>query len=151
MRADGSTRSSLRSSLAHHQSQEVNKRIEFKVNLKRTKSQYAKRDKNKLHREPPLRQYLVLAHQVKKTIESQRGRTLKEISEWIGYTPARMSQIMGLLFLSPFIQGEILLSGEAYLHKLTINEANLIARELLWDKQKEMWIAFVTRQNILVK
>ncbi len=110
-----------------------------KVSLKRTKALYTKRDRNKVHREPVLRQYLVLAHQVKKTIESQRGRTLKEIAVWIGYTPARMSQIMSLLFLAPSIQEEILLSSEAYLHKRTINEANLIARELLWDKQKEMW------------
>ena len=114
-------------------------RAEFKVNLKRTKSQYAKRDKNKINREPVLRQYLVLAHQVKKTIETQPGRTLKELSGWIGYTPARMTQIMGLLFLSSFIQEEILLSNKPYLHKLTINETSLIARELLWNKQNEMW------------
>jgi len=118
-------------------------RAEFKVNLKRTKALYAKRDQNRLHREPVLRQYLVLAHQVKKTIESQCGRTLKEISGWIGYTPARMTQIMGLLFLSPFIQEEIILSSEPFLQKLTINEANLIARELLWDRQKEMWLRIV--------
>ena len=116
-------------------------RAEFKVNLKRTKSQYVKRDKNKLHKESPLRQYLTLAHQVKKTIETQPGRTLKEISGWIGYTPARMSQIMSLLFLCPFIQEETLLSNESCLHKITINEASLMARELLWDKQKEMWVA----------
>ena len=115
-------------------------RTEFKVNLKGTKATYIRRDMRKLKNEPPLRQYLVLAHQVKKTIETQPGRTLKEISGWIGYTPARMTQIMGLLFLSTFIQEEVLLSSKPYLHKLTINEASLIARELLWDKQKEMWI-----------
>jgi hypothetical protein len=47
---------------------------------------------------------------------------------------------MSLLFLSPSIQEEILLSSEPYLHKLTINEANLIAKEIMWKKQKEMWI-----------
>ena len=115
-------------------------RAEFKVSLKRTKAVYAKRDQNKVHREPVLRQYLVLAYQAKKTIESQRGRTLKEIAGWIGFTPARMSQIMNLLFLAPVIQEEILLSSKPYLHKLSINEANLVARELLWDKQREMWV-----------
>lgn len=70
----------------------------------------------------------------------QPGQTLKEISGWVGYTPARMSQIMSLLFLSPFIQEEILLSNEPYLHKLTINDANLMSRELLWDRQKMMWL-----------
>jgi len=115
-------------------------RAEFKVSLKRTKAPYVKRDRNKVFREPVLRQYLVLAYQVKKTIESQRGRTLKEIAGWIGYTPARMSQIMSLLFLSSFIQEEIILSNKPFLHNLTINNANLIARELLWDRQKELWL-----------
>jgi len=122
-------------------------RAEFKVNLKRTKPLYVKRDRNKVHKEPVLRQYLVLAHQIKKTIESQRGRTLKEIAGWIGYTPARMSQIMSLLFLSSFIQEEILLSSEPFLHKLTINEANLIAKEILWDKQREMWLETNDKNN----
>ena len=116
-------------------------RVEFKVKLKQgNRARYVRRDQNRIQKEPVLRQYLVLAYQVKKTIESQRGRTLKEISGWIGYTPARISQILNLLFSSPFIQEEILLSSEVYLHKLTINEINLIARELLWDKQKEMWL-----------
>lgn len=136
-------------SLAHHNTEQGpslgegprrSVRAEFKVKLKRTKALYAKRDQNKLHREPVLRQYLVLAYQAKRAIESQRGRTSKEISEWIGYTPARMSQIMSLLFLCPFIQEDILLSDKPYLHKLTINQANLIARELLWDTQRDMWI-----------
>ena len=115
-------------------------RAEFKVNLKQTRSQHVTRNKNKLRTEPMLRQYLVLAYQLKKTIEPQRGRTLKEISGWLGYTPSRISQIMGLLFLSPFIQEEILLSSEPYLHKITINEANLMAQEILWDKQKMLWL-----------
>ena len=115
-------------------------RAEFKVNMKMTKATYIRRDMRKFKNEPPLRQCLVLAHQVKKTIEMQPGRTLKEISGWIGYTPARMSQIMSLLFLCPFIQEDILLLDKPYLHKLTINQASLIARELLWDTQREMWV-----------
>ncbi len=74
-------------------------RAEFKVSLKRTKLNYIRRDRSKLHREPILRQYLVLAHQVKEVLKTQPNRTMKEISGWIGYTPARMSQIMNLLFL----------------------------------------------------
>ncbi len=96
-------------------------RAEFKVSLKRTKLNLIRRDRNKLHREPILRQYLVLAHQIKEVLKTQPNRTSKEISSWIGYTPARMSQIMSLLFLSPFIQEEILLSRKSFLHQLTIN------------------------------
>jgi hypothetical protein len=65
---------------------------------------------------------------------------LKEISGWIGYTPARMSQIMSLLFLSPLIQEEILLSCKSSLHQLSINIAHKISQELSWDKQNELWV-----------
>jgi len=83
---------------------------------------------------------LALAHQVKEVIRLQPSRTLKELAGWIGYTPARMSQIMSLLLLSPFIQEEILLSNEPSLHKLTVNDATLLSRELLWEKQKDVWL-----------
>ena len=115
-------------------------RAEFKVNLKRTKQNYIRRDRNRLLKEPILRQYLVLAHQVKEVLKAQPKRTLKEISGWIGYTPARMSQIMNLLFLSPLIQEEILLSSKSFLHQLSINIAHKISQELSWDKQNELWL-----------
>ena len=115
-------------------------RAEFKVSLKRTKQNYIRRDRNRLHKEPILRQYLALAHQVKKVLKAQPKRTLKEISGWIGYTPARMSQIMSLLFLSPLIQEEILLSSKSSLHQLSINIAHMISWEISWDKQNELWI-----------
>jgi|TARA_B100001964_G_scaffold206550_1_gene237715 hypothetical protein len=115
-------------------------RAEFKVSLKRTKHNYIRRDRNRLHKEPILRQYLALAHQVKKVLKAQPKRTLKEISGWIGYTPARMSQIVSLLFLSPLIQEEILLSSKSSLHQLSINIAHKISQELSWDKQNELWI-----------
>ena len=115
-------------------------RAEFKVNLKRTKQNYIRRDRNRLHKEPILRQYLALAHQVNKVLKAQPKRTLKEISGWIGYTPARMSQIMSLLFLSPLIQEEILLSNKSSLRQLSINIAHKISQELSWDKQNELWV-----------
>jgi len=121
-------------------------RAEFKVKLKQgNRAQHIRRDQSKINKEPILRQYLVLAHQVKQAIRIQPSRTLKEIAGWIGYTPARMSQIMSLLLLSPFIQEGILLSNESLIRKITINEANLIAKEVLWDKQKEMWSLHINR------
>jgi len=116
-------------------------RTEFKINLKKTKTAYRKWDMRKLKREPMLRQYLVLAYQIKKVLrENHPKRTMREISGWIGYTPPRLSQIMSLLFLSPFIQEEILLSDEPSLHQFSMNNAHQISCELLWDRQKEMWL-----------
>jgi len=55
------------------------------------------------------------------------------------YFPPKLSIGMNLLFLSPFIQEEILLSSKSFLHQRTINNAHKISQELLWDKQKELW------------
>lgn len=115
-------------------------RAEFKVNIKQSRAPYEKRDRNKIIKEPVLRQYLVLAYQTKKVLESQKHRSLKEIARWLGYTPARMTQIINLLFLSPFIQEEILLSGKPFLHRITITDAQKIVREILWDRQKKLWL-----------
>ncbi len=118
-------------------------RVEFKVSLKRTKAPYVKRDRNKVFREPLLRQYLVLAYQVKKTIESQRGRTLKEIAEWLGLTRGRISQILNLLFLAPKIQEEIILSDKKFLFSIPEHRVRIIMRELDWGKQKDSWISLI--------
>ena len=115
-------------------------RVEFKVSLKRIKQNNIRRDRDRLDKEPILRQYLVLAHQVKRVLNAQPRRTLKEISGWIGYSPARTSQIMSLLFLSPLIQEEILLSSKSSLHQLTMSIAQKISQDLSWDRQNEMWL-----------
>ncbi len=85
--------------------------------------------------------------QNKEVLKIQPNRTMKELSGWIEYTPARMSQIMNLLFLSPFIQKEILLSSKSFLHQLTINFAHKISQELLWDKQKELWLQYRDKER----
>ncbi len=109
-------------------------RTEFKVEIKQSRAPYRKRDRNKIVKEPILRQHLVLAYQARNVLESQQYRSLKEIARWLGYTPARITQIMSLLFLSPFIQEEILLSSKPYIHRLTITDTQKMSREVLWDR-----------------
>jgi len=47
---------------------------------------------------------------------------MREIAGWIGFTPVRLSQIMNLF-------------------KISINVAHQIAKELVWDRQKELFFA----------
>jgi len=114
-------------------------RAEFKVNLKRTKATYIRRDMGKFKNEPPLRQFLVLAYQIKHEIEKSPHRTLREISEWLGLTRGRVSQILNYLSLSPRIQEEILLSDNKTLHQIPEHRIRKIMREVNWDKQWAMW------------
>ena len=119
-------------------------RAEFKVTLKQTRSQHITRNKNKLRREPMLRQYLVLAYQLKHELEKNPHRTLREISEWLGLTRGRISQILNCLSLSPHIQEEILLSDNKILHQIPEHQVRKIMREVDWNKQQEMWTHLIT-------
>lgn len=114
-------------------------RAEFKVNLKRTKAPYIRRDKTKFKNEPPLRQFLVLAYQIKHELKKNPQRTLREISEWLGLTRGRISQILNYLFLSPQIQEEILFSNNKILRQIPEYHIRKIMREMDWNKQYMTW------------
>ena len=100
-------------------------RAEFKVSLKRTKSQYIRRDIAKFKNVPQLRQYLILAYQIKDILEKNPQRTLREISDWLGLTRGRISQILNLLFICPKIQEGIILSHKKSLFFESCNENTL--------------------------
>jgi len=114
-------------------------RAEFKVNLKRTKATYIRRDMRKFKNEPPLRQFLVLAYQIKRELDKSPHRTLREISEWLGLTRGRISQILNYLSLSSRIQEEILLSDNKILHQIPEHQVRKIMKEADWGKQWATW------------
>jgi len=114
-------------------------RAEFKINLKQTKATYIRRDMGKFKNEPTLRQFLVLAYQIRHELDKSPHRTLREISEWLGLTRGRISQILNYLSLSPRIQEEILLSDNKTLHQIPEHQIRKIMREINWTKQQEMW------------
>ncbi|MCQ9207116.1 MAG: hypothetical protein NG740_04480 [Omnitrophica bacterium] len=115
-------------------------RAEFKVNLKLTKATYIRRDMRKFKNEPQLRQLLVLAYQIKRELEKTPHGTLREISEWLGLTRGRISQILNLLFLAPKIQEDIVLSDKKLLLFIPEHKIRPIIKEIDWEKQREMWI-----------
>ena len=93
----------------------------------------------KIVNEPRLRQSLALAYQVQRLLEDNRAKTSKQIAQWLNMTPARISQIMNLLFLSPNIQRDILLSEDKRIQELTEYKIFRIITEVDWQKQEEMW------------
>ena len=114
-------------------------RFEFKVELKKVRPVSKKRYMFDIKNEPLLRQHLVLAYQIQGVIDEDPDKTLKQIAEWIGFSPARITQIMNLLFLAPDIQEEILLSEDKMLFYLSELKVEKIAQEVDWRKQKEIW------------
>jgi len=86
-----------------------------------------------------IRQYLVLAEQVKQVLQDTPRRSMRDIAKWLGYPPARLSQIFKLTFLASSIKEEILLSDEQYIHSITVTAVCKIAYESSLERQMEVW------------
>jgi len=116
-------------------------RVEFKVKLKQgNRARYVRQDQNRIQKEPVLRQYLVLAYQVKDVLDKNPQRTLQEISEWLGLTRGRISQLLNLLFLNPRIQEDIILLNKKFLFFVPEYKIRNIFREIYWNMQFQMWL-----------
>ncbi|MDD5423414.1 MAG: hypothetical protein PHT32_08395 [Candidatus Omnitrophica bacterium] len=114
-------------------------KFEFKIDLKPVWHNSNKHRMLKLSQEPKLRQYLILAYQIKDMLEKDPKMTSRQLSEWLNMTPARMCQIMEILLLCPKIQKDILLSKNKRLFTLGEYSIRNIVREPLWEKQIKMW------------
>jgi len=115
-------------------------RTEFQINLKTSKNAISRKHLHKsITKEPVIRQYLVLAHQIKQYLQDNPTKTASSVASWLGYSPSRVSQLLNMLDLSPSIQEEILLSKDKKIYLIPEHKLRVIVREKNWEKQWEMW------------
>jgi hypothetical protein len=92
---------------------------------------------------PPhrLAQQLALAYHLDRMVRDGSVNTYRELARRMHISRARLFQIIVLLNLAPSIQEYIafLLPGEWQF--MTEAELRIIARELNWDRQREMFVA----------
>lgn len=116
-------------------------RTEFQVNLKTSKNATGRKQLHKsITKEPVIRQYLVLAHQIKQYLQDNPKKTASSIAAWLGYSPSRVSQLLNMLDLSPAIQEEIFLSEDKKIYSIPEHKVRVITKETDWGKQGEMWM-----------
>ncbi|MGA2775139.1 MAG: recombinase family protein [Candidatus Omnitrophota bacterium] len=116
----------------------ANKSHQFALKLSELKHTPFYRQQAKISQEPPIRQNLILAHQINQ-VAYERKCGLKEIASWIGITHARICHITNMLLISPRIQEEILLSDNKALSNIPEYKLRDITKELDWNKQQEIW------------
>lgn len=114
-------------------------RSEFKIGIKQPRKRSNAAISKHIRKEPVIRQYLVLAEQVKQVLGGTPPRSMRSVAKWLGYSPARLSQIFKLASLAPSIKEEILLSDNKKIAPITITSVCTIANETNWEKQMEMW------------
>ena len=90
-------------------------------------------------RPPRVARLLALAHKLDGLVRSGTVKGYAELARLGHVTPARLTQIMVLLHLAPAIQEYILFQSAGGLLFLTELELRQIAREPLWDRQREIF------------
>ena len=90
-------------------------------------------------RPPRLARLLALAHKLDGLVGSGTVQGYAELARLGHVTPARLTQIMVLLHLAPAIQEYILFHPAGGLGFITELELRQIAREPLWDRQREIF------------
>ena len=114
-------------------------RSEFNIGIKQPRKRSHAAISKHIRKEPALRQFLVLAYQIKQYLEENPNKTASAIASWLGYSPSRVSQLLNMLNLSPAIQEEILLSEEHKIYSIPENKLRVIMREKDWEKQWDRW------------
>ncbi|MCK5450458.1 MAG: MarR family transcriptional regulator [Candidatus Omnitrophica bacterium] len=116
-------------------------RSEFNIGIKHPRRPSQTVLNKNIKKEPKLRQYLVLAHQIKKYLSDNPKKTASNVASWLGLSPSRVSQILNLLFLCPGIQEDVLLSEDKKLYSIPEHKMRVITKEKNWNKQRELWIS----------
>lgn len=114
-------------------------RSEFNIGIKQPRKKSNAAISKHIKKEPVIRQYLVLAEQIKQYLSDNPAKTASNVASWLGLSPSRVSQILNLLFLCPKIQEEILLSADKKLYSIPEHKVRIITKEVDWERQREMW------------
>ncbi|MEW5894470.1 MAG: recombinase family protein [Candidatus Omnitrophota bacterium] len=88
---------------------------------------------------PTLKQLLLLAHQIKQILDSEKAEGLGEISKWTGISSARLHQVMGFLNLCPKIQEDIILGDEENFRHIPEYKLRPILQSPDPDEQITLW------------
>ncbi|MCP4680069.1 MAG: hypothetical protein GY854_32170 [Deltaproteobacteria bacterium] len=90
----------------------------------------------------PLRvaRMLALAHKMQEMIDRNEVESSAVLARRLGFTRARVSQLLDLTLLAPDIQEEILFAEkESGYDKVAEHTLRALLRERLWSKQRKMW------------
>ncbi len=113
-----------------------NKSYTFEADFKKAKPE---KPEVIIKKEPQLRQNLALAHQIQNLMDNDPAMSVKQIAGWLNLTPARVNQFMNMLLLAPAIQEQILFEDDEKIVSIPEYKINEISREMIWDKQIEVW------------
>ncbi|MBF0572128.1 MAG: hypothetical protein HQL12_09720, partial [Candidatus Omnitrophica bacterium] len=114
-------------------------RLEFDSAIKKTHAPTRDGKERRLAKEPAIRKTLLLAHQLSQHLTLGKIKDLNQASMWLSINQTRLSQIIGLLNLSPSIQTEIITADPQYLSSIPEYKLRDLSSEVDWNKQSSLW------------
>jgi hypothetical protein len=117
----------------------IDKCFEFDADLKACQPKNRWHKEIEIQKEPTIVKNLVLARQISRLFDEGRIRDFKQAAVWLNMSPARVSQLMTLNFLSTEIQESILTLPAERINHLSDNTLREIAAEIDWQKQSTLW------------
>lgn len=90
----------------------------------------------------PLRAALLLAqaHKMRRLLDSGQVKSAAELARRLGFTRARVSQLLDLTLLAPDIQEQVLYAANvAGRDAITERDLRVVARHLEWARQREVF------------
>ncbi|MBF0523208.1 MAG: recombinase family protein [Candidatus Omnitrophica bacterium] len=118
---------------------DTNVRLEFDVDVKKSRPVNRYRKEVEITKEPRLRKSLILAHQLQRLMEKGKIKNSDQASEWLGMHQVRLNQTLNLMLLSPSIQTEILDGNSQTISLIPEYKMRFIIDEFDWDKQAQLW------------
>jgi site-specific DNA recombinase len=111
---------------------------EFKIDLE-TRVNHVPPIEETIKIEPKLRQHLILAYHIQELLSEGKAQDPKQIARWLNISNVRIYQILGMLFLSPRVQEEIIFSRNPILATTPEYKINELTQETDWKKQELVW------------
>lgn len=116
-----------------------NKKLLIDVHMKTEHYRTRALKKRQIQNEPDVRKMLLFAHHLKRLMDQGQIKDLNQASQWLGFGQSKLSQILGLLLLSPSIQTDIMTTDASILGKIPEYKARDISAEVDWNKQSALW------------
>ena len=117
----------------------IEKPFEIDADLKSNQPKNRWHKEIAIEKEAPIVRNLILAHQISRLFDEGRIQDFKQAAVWLNMSPARVSQLMTLNFLSSTIKDAILTLPTEKLAKISDTTLREVSAEIDWQKQTALW------------
>ena len=114
-------------------------RQEFESGIRRALPHSPWRKERAIEKEPKIRRTLILAYQLRQSIDNRTIDSARLASSYLHLSQSRINHILNMLMLSPTIQEEIITGDISILDRIPEYKIRELSFEIDWNKQARLW------------